>query len=304
MRARLLALAVVIAVAATLPSTASAKRIVGYVFRDQPVKAKFVTATLAKAFPNDPYRCGAYGFVEWPRTRYATGYAATIDPPPELAQLVGRQSRRETDDAPFDLEDGPGKRVDRNPAPATSYETSLGTITWGSSVARANVNSYSGGAGCDDAEAKLAHWTIVEASARLSVPVQRIVPDPPSPKDDFPRPPKGAVAMVVEVNGGQMFRRRNGKTQRSRYRDFLKPGDVIWLEGKGEAAIEFITGGRAGFVGDRAILILNDNQVKDLTNGPGYDRELEQALRIWKKLTVRKDPLEVETAGGVMGIKG
>jgi hypothetical protein len=304
MRVRLLALAAVIAVVAALPANAAAKRVVGYIFRDQPVKAKFVKATLAKDLPNDHDRCAAFGFVQWPRTKYATRYTATIDPPPEYSQLVGRQSRQETDDAPFDLEDGPGLRRRSNPAPARSYETSLGTITWGSNVARANVNSYSTGSGCVDAKAGLAEWTIVKSSARLSVPVQRIVPDPTPRKDAIARAPKGAVAMVVEVNGGQLFRRRKGKTKRIRFRDFVQPGDVIWLEGKGQVAIEFITGGRAGFVGDRAILVLSENQVKDITNGPAYERPLKTALHVWKKISQRKEPLEVETAGGVMGIKG
>ena len=306
MRARLLALAVAIAVVVTFPAAATAKRVVGYVFRDQPVKAKFVTATLAKAFPNDPYRCEALGFVQWPRTEYATRYTATIDPPPEYSNLVSRQSTEETDDAPFE-QDGPmgkGTRTYRNPAPAKSYVTTLGTVKWGSGVARSNVNSYSTGAGCGDADAKLARWTIVKASARLSVPVQRIVPDPKPRKDAIARAPKGAVAMVVEVDGGQLFRRRRGKTRRIRYRDFVQPGDVIWLEGKGAAAIEFITGERSGFVGDRAILILSENNVKDLTNDPAYKRPLRKALAVWKKISEKKAPLEVETAGGVMGIKG
>jgi hypothetical protein len=305
MPARLLALAAVIAVSVALPATATAKRVVGYVFRDQPVKAKFVKASLAKAFPNDPYRCEAHGFVQWPRVKYATRYTATIDPPPEYRHLVGRQTRQETDNALFDLEDGPGLRRRSNPAPARKYETSLGTVRWGSGVARAHVNSYSVGTGCDDAEAGLAEWAIVKPMAKLSVPVQRIVPDDPTPpRDVINRAPKGAVAMVIEVDGGQMFRRRDGKTRRTRPRDFVQPGDVIWLEGKGQAAIEFITGGRAGFVGDRAILVLSGSQVKDVTSGPAYERPLKKALAVWKKMSQRTEPLEVETAGGVMGIKG
>jgi hypothetical protein len=299
---RLLALAAVIATVAAWPASAAARKVLGFVTRQQPItsETKFVVDAIGRPFPNDPNRCLAVGFAQWPRQKYAYQYRVTVDPPPQ-AVGVGRQTYNEFDDAPYQPD---GYPIRYNARAKTEYVTSIGTFKWAPSLARTVINSLSVGTGCDDART-IGRWSIVKAVAFLSLPVQRMFPDPPRREpDDTPRPPKGAVAMVTEVDGGQLFRNRRGRKQRIRSKDWVKPGDVIWLEGKGAASIEFITGGRTGFVGDRAILILNENQVEDITSEGPLAKPLRRSERIWKMVSERQDPLEVETAGGVFGIKG
>ncbi len=71
----------------------------------------------------------------------------------------------------------------------------------------------------------------------------------------------------------------------------------------GAAAIETITGGRIGFVGDQAVLVLGENQVENISGGELTER-LKKARAAWRRISEPRAPLEIETAGGVMGIKG
>ena len=166
------------------------------------------------------------------------------------------------------------------------------------------TNSYSTGDGCPNAKARLGPFTPAKAVAHLSIPVLRLVrDDPPRPRVDVPKPPKGSVMRVTEVEGA-LFRRRNGRTERIRFGDWLKPGDIITVSNGGRASVEMITGGRIGVMGDRAVLILSDSQVGTSPKDPSWKRPLQKTVAAWKKVSERKQPLEVETAGGVMGIKG
>jgi hypothetical protein len=288
------------------PSAAGAKTVVGYMTRTEPLDVELIYPAIAKSYPNDPDRCVGFRMGEWARVKHALGYNVTFDPPPNLPGAYPVDAWV-TDDAPFEV-DGPmgkGTRVMRNPPPPTVFETSVGPITWPATVARAMIGWYSTPEGCAKALEVLqaTPFTVRKATAKLSVPVKRMVRDRPPPKSEFDDAPKGAIMKVVEIDRGKLWRTRNGKKVRLRFGDYIKAGDVITISEGGAAAIEMITGGRIGFVGDQAVLVLSENQVENISDGE-LTKGLKKARAAWRKVSERKQPMGIETAGGVMGIKG
>lgn len=65
-----------------------------------------------------------------------------------------------------------------------------------------------------------------------------------------------------------------------------------------------ITGGRSGVVGGRAILVLSESQVKDISHDAKLKKRLRAAVNLCRKVSVRSDPLEIPAVSGVMGIRG
>jgi hypothetical protein len=290
------------------PAAADAKKITAYLTRTEPIKdAHIVYPTLAKAFPNDPDRCVAYTMGEWSRVKYAFAYDVRFEP---TAAATGASPVEAfvTDDAPYQVilepPAGKGVYIRRNAKPPSSLATSMGTLTWPTSVARESIAWYSTGAGCGDAAAvaQSRPFTVGKAVAKLSIPVQRIVQDDPPPKP-VKQPPKGSVMQVVEIDKGKLWVTRKGKKHRLRFGDYLKVGDVVTVSKGGRAAIEMITGGRIGFAGGSSILILSESQVENVSEGK-VGKALRKARGTWRLIHNRKEPLEIETAGGVMGIKG
>lgn len=288
------------------PSAAGAKTVVGYMTRTEPLDVELIYPTIAAPGPNDTERCVGFRMGEWARVKHAFSYTMTFDPPPGFPGSHPVDAWV-TDDAPFES-DGPmgkGVKVIRNPPPPTVFETSVGPITWPATTARAMIGWYSTGKGCGEALSQLqaTPFSVRKAVAKLSVPVKKLVRDDPLPKGEFVDAPKGAVMRVVEIDSGKLWRTRNGKKERLRYGDYIKPGDIITVSEGGAAAIEMITGGRIGFVGDQAVLVLSENQVENISDGE-LTKGLKKARAAWRRISEPRAPLEIEAAGGVMGIKG
>jgi hypothetical protein len=277
-----------------------------YLERHQRLDVTYKVEELAKAFPFDPDRCGAFGMAVWNRVPNAFAYEITAYP----TQAVGVGAVKEvvTDDAPhylfspdgYALSDQDGVlMVQRHSAPPTVHATSLGSITWPSTQARLPLNALSSGEGCAHAKANLVPWRTV-GIARVSVPVITFKSRPKKIR----KAPSKAIMMVVEVEGALYRLRTNGTRERLRNRDFIRPGDVLVTAPGTYAAIEAVTGGRIGIAADRAILVLDQGDVKDITDDGVLRKARIKSLRIWRKFSTRKEPLEIETAGGVFGIKG
>ena len=64
-------------------------------------------------------------------------------------------------------------------------------------------------------------------------------------------------------------------------------------------AFEFLAGGRVGINTDSTVMIDNETTVSAL----GRATLLDQAS-MWVKMAKTTEPLEIQTNGGVMGIKG
>ena len=80
--------------------------------------------------------------------------------------------------------------------------------------------------------------------------------------------------------------------------DFIRTGPTCL------AAIEFLIGGRVGINSGTIIEIVNERSVAD---GPiSFGRLIAKNVSLWKKADANtlKQPIEIQTNGGVMGIKG
>ncbi len=128
------------------------------------------------------------------------------------------------------------------------------------------------------------------------------------PTSLFTGAPPGTVAVVVEkksVTPGQRtsaYVQRDGMGPRKLLYsgDFLQPGDVIGTDGNTVMALEFALGGRVGVNKSSEIEITTERSVNSTTT---------DALKIskgglWAKCGALKEPLEIQTNGGVIGIKG
>lgn len=111
------------------------------------------------------------------------------------------------------------------------------------------------------------------------------------------------VAKVVEIDGPKMTYQRLSNTAAAFPFMNTLVKDVFQTDANTVAALEFVTGGRVGINKNTKIAIVSESSVQE-DGKPLVKRIKVQSGRIWAKVSKRKDPLEVETAGGVMGIKG
>jgi hypothetical protein len=79
-------------------------------------------------------------------------------------------------------------------------------------------------------------------------------------------------------------------------------GDQIRTDPETVAAIEFVIGGRVGINRASSVIIDTERSVKDGT--VDWQRIIMRKLGMWAKTAKLKEPLEIQTNGGVMGIKG
>jgi hypothetical protein len=68
--------------------------------------------------------------------------------------------------------------------------------------------------------------------------------------------------------------------------------------------IEFLIGGRVSVNGATAVEIVNERSVADFQTGA--KRSIKKHLSLWMKADAKtlKQPLEIQTNGGVLGIRG
>ncbi len=111
------------------------------------------------------------------------------------------------------------------------------------------------------------------------------------------------VATLVHLMGRVDFRNAQGPWYaaypelRQRLLDHLRTGSGS------VATLDFDVGGRVGVNDNSEIQIVGERGVEEVGQG-GFRRLVLQAGGIWARVTRQTDELQVQTSGGVMGIKG
>jgi len=111
------------------------------------------------------------------------------------------------------------------------------------------------------------------------------------------------VATLVQLSGEVTYRPANGAWYaawpelRNRLLDHVRTG------AKSVATLEFDVGGRVGVNQDSEIQIVGERQY-EAVGQEGFRRILLKAGGIWARVTRQRSELQVQTSGGVMGIKG
>ncbi len=116
----------------------------------------------------------------------------------------------------------------------------------------------------------------------------------------------GPVAKLTEIksadkNAPHLTVRRNGKILTPYEGMDLYQKDVITTDNNTVAAIEFSIGGRAGINRNSQIVITSERSVKSTAESP-WPKISKGGM--WAKCGKLKEPLEIQTNGGVTGIKG
>lgn len=88
----------------------------------------------------------------------------------------------------------------------------------------------------------------------------------------------------------------------ARINDTVEIGDVIRTAPDTVMALEFLIGGRVGINTGSCIRIITERSVAD--DETVFSRIVMRKGGIWTKASRLKEPLEIQTNGGVMGIKG
>jgi hypothetical protein len=99
---------------------------------------------------------------------------------------------------------------------------------------------------------------------------------------------------------GAVYVERDGEVVRLHNNDPLYVGDKIIPDATHPTAFELLIGGRIGVKPDTPVVIVNEGEVTGADGTP-------IALRsggVWAKFTKAKEPLTIQTRGGVMGVKG
>lgn len=129
----------------------------------------------------------------------------------------------------------------------------------------------------------------------------------PPPRDDDD-PDREAVGEVVELSGrcgapgGDLI--RDGRARPLRIGMKVRIGDEIRTDRNSFAAVEFALGGRACVNLGSAIKIRTERSADTLGRPPLWVLQLKHG-NIWGSANgPLKDPIEIQTNGGVMGIKG
>jgi hypothetical protein len=130
--------------------------------------------------------------------------------------------------------------------------------------------------------------------------------------------PVGTVIQIVSsANGRRFFDRnsnthrakagltihRNGKTLLAYEGDPVYIGDSYATDCDTTAMLELITGGRVGINKGTRITVMSKSAVRE-GEKPLWRRIVLTNGRIWANMGKRKDTLEIETNGGVIGDKG
>ena len=79
-------------------------------------------------------------------------------------------------------------------------------------------------------------------------------------------------------------------------------GDLFTTNSNTVVAIEFIIGGRVGINKDSCVKIVSERSVAD--DHVEIKKIIQRLPGMWAKMAKLKEPLEIQTNGGVLGIKG
>ena len=128
------------------------------------------------------------------------------------------------------------------------------------------------------------------------------------PSGPFVNAPPGTISAVVEIKAVDPARPVVAYVQRGgtgpvtplSVGGFLQKGDVVGTDGNTVMALEFALGGRVGINKASEIELTSEQTVKGTTT----DSLKISKGGMWAKCGALKEPLEIQTNGGVMGIKG
>lgn len=98
--------------------------------------------------------------------------------------------------------------------------------------------------------------------------------------------------------------RRGGKDYAASENSTLQNGDVLTTDDQTVAALEFLIGGRVGINKDTNVVMVNERRVGDGDNG--LKRAILKNGSLWLKADAKtlKEPIEIQTNGGILGIHG
>lgn len=145
-------------------------------------------------------------------------------------------------------------------------------------------------------------WTATRGSGTA-------VAGPTTPLTPTPTPEPVLVAKIIQIKN--VAYGKSTKLEYTRgdkwYTAFetmdLQVGDKLRTDDNTVAAIEFVIGGRVGINKSSVIEVVSDSSVKE-----GGKATLKRILirqgGMWAKMAKRNDPLEIQTNGGIIGIKG
>lgn len=131
-------------------------------------------------------------------------------------------------------------------------------------------------------------------------------PKSPSPKlEQLPGVDPGkATGRIQSIVGPNFTVIRDGKRYAASQDSLLQTGDILETGKDTRAAVEFLIGGRAGMNTDTQIVMADERSVVD--GEVGTKRAILKEGSIWVKADAKtlKHPLEIQTNGGTLGIKG
>ncbi|MBI3685318.1 hypothetical protein HY250_02850 [Candidatus Azambacteria bacterium] len=139
-------------------------------------------------------------------------------------------------------------------------------------------------------------------------------PQPPQPPKPQPPPiiqppdksqPVAKITQIKEIsrNAPTKIEYARGDKWYTAYDGMdIMIGDKLRTDGNTVAAIEFVLGGRVGINKSSVIEIVGEGTVKEIGK-PSVKRIIIRQGGMWAKLAKRNDPLEIQTNGGIMGIR-
>ena len=120
------------------------------------------------------------------------------------------------------------------------------------------------------------------------------------------RDPADAVGRAYEIKGHAYIQEgKDGPIRELKKEDLIFPDDHIITDANSVAAFELLIGGRIGVKQGTEVVVLNEGEVAGVDPTTGDIHKI--ALRsggMWAKFAKQKEPLTIQTRGGVMGIKG
>ncbi len=127
------------------------------------------------------------------------------------------------------------------------------------------------------------------------------------PPSLFTNAPPGTLAGIRELKSldpnkepDAFLKRGRNAPVRLAVGDLLQKGDVVTTDGNTVLALELVSGGTVGINKSSAIELTGERTASD-RNGGGV---ILSKGELWSRVGELKEPLEVQTNGGVMGIRG
>ncbi|HXD54246.1 MAG TPA: hypothetical protein VN618_05795 [Solirubrobacteraceae bacterium] len=145
-----------------------------------------------------------------------------------------------------------------------------------------------------------------KTTTSIETPKPPEAPKPPSSKPPLlPHvDPSKITGRIQSISGRNVSVVREGKRYAVEKNSELQTGDVVETGTGTFAALEFSIGGRVGINRESKVTMTGEREVTD--GKPSGPRATIERGTVWVKpdSKSRKEPIEIQTNGGVMGIKG